>query len=105
MPRIAYVNGRYLPHAAAGIHIEDRALQFSDGVYEVIAIRSGKLMDLEPHLERLARSLSELRIRQALRKEGLKIIFNEVIRRNHIRYHAVLRRAIMAFRPKKYARA
>ena len=25
--RIAYVNGRYLPLAQAGVHIEDRALQ------------------------------------------------------------------------------
>ncbi len=29
--RVAYVNGRYLPLAQAGVHIEDRALQFADG--------------------------------------------------------------------------
>ena len=36
MPRIAYVNGRYLPHHAARVHIEDRGYQFADGVYEVM---------------------------------------------------------------------
>ena len=33
--RIAYVNGRYLPFAQAGVHVEDRALQLGDGIYEV----------------------------------------------------------------------
>jgi D-alanine transaminase len=36
--RIAYVNGRYLPHGIAGVHIEDRALQLGDGIYEVFNI-------------------------------------------------------------------
>ena len=36
MSRVAYVNGRYLRHAEAQVHIEDRGYQFSDGVYEVI---------------------------------------------------------------------
>ena len=43
--RIAYVNGRYLPHGAAGVHIEDRALQLGDGIYEVAAISGGKMID------------------------------------------------------------
>ena len=33
MPRIAYVNGRYLPHRDAAVHIEDRGYQFADAVY------------------------------------------------------------------------
>ena len=36
MPRQAYVNGRYLPHRQAAVHIEDRGFQFADGVYEVV---------------------------------------------------------------------
>jgi D-alanine transaminase len=35
MSRIAYVNGRYLPHNHAAVSIEDRGFQFADGVYEV----------------------------------------------------------------------
>ena len=38
MPRIAYVNGRYVPHAEAAVHIEDRGYQFADGVYEVCEV-------------------------------------------------------------------
>jgi D-alanine transaminase len=31
MSRIAYVNGRYLSHREARVHIEDRGYQFADG--------------------------------------------------------------------------
>ena len=55
MPRIAYVNGRYLPHSEAGVHIEDRGYQFADGVYEVCEIRHGVIVDLTRHLDRLDR--------------------------------------------------
>ncbi|MEE9289743.1 MAG: hypothetical protein V3U99_01900 [Alphaproteobacteria bacterium] len=41
MSRIVYVNGRYLPHRRAAIHVEDRGFQFADGVYEVIGVQGG----------------------------------------------------------------
>src|SRR5690606_13706213 len=51
LSRIAYVNGRYLRHAEAAVHIEDRGYQFADGVYEVCGLRDGKLMDERLHME------------------------------------------------------
>ena len=60
MPRYAYVNGRYVPHGQAAVHVEDRGFQFADGVYEVVTIVRGRMVDEEPHLDRLERSLSEL---------------------------------------------
>ena len=62
MPRASYVNGRYVPHLQAMVHIEDRGYQFADGVYEVIGVFGGCLIDVEEHLDRLERSLSELRM-------------------------------------------
>ena len=62
MSRIAYVNGRYVPHQNAVVHIEDRGYQFADGVYEVCEVRGGRLVDERRHLQRLYRSLSELAI-------------------------------------------
>jgi len=58
--RIAYVDGRYLPHGRAGVHIEDRGLQLADAIYEVCAISDGLLIDLEEHLDRMVRSLGEI---------------------------------------------
>ena len=62
MGRIAYVNGRYVRQADACVHIEDRGYQFADAVYEVWAVFGGKLADADGHMERLGRSLSELKI-------------------------------------------
>jgi D-alanine transaminase len=82
MPRDAYVNGRYVPHAEARVHVEDRAYQFADGVYEVIAVHAGKLVDEEPHLDRLGHSLSSLRIEWPMSRAALKLAMRELIRRN-----------------------
>lgn len=85
MPRIAYVNGRYVPHSEAGVHIEDRGFQFADGVYEVCEIRHGVIVDLTRHLDRLDRSLAEIRIPQPMARAALKGIIREVARRNRVR--------------------
>ncbi len=85
MTRYAYVNGRYVPHGEAAVHVEDRGYQFADGVYEVIAVRNGRLIDEKPHFTRLDRSLRELRIAPAMSDAALRLVMREVVRRNHIR--------------------
>ena len=85
MPRIAYVNGRYLPHDEAQVHIEDRGYQFGDGVYEVIAVRRQRLVDEGPHLDRLDRSLRELQIQWPMRQTGVRHVVREIVRRNRLR--------------------
>ena len=89
MSRIAYVNGRYLPLAEASVNIEDRGYQFSDGVYEVCEVKGGRLIDERRHLERLGRSLSELRIAMPMAAESLGVILREVVRRNRVRWGIV----------------
>lgn len=85
MSRIAYVNGRYVPHASARVHVEDRGYQFADGVYEVTAVVDGKLVDHGPHLERLDRSLRALRIAWPMSPAALTRVEEEVVRRNRVR--------------------
>ncbi|HZL30923.1 MAG TPA: D-amino-acid transaminase [Pseudolabrys sp.] len=85
MSRIAYVNGRYLPHAQATVHIEDRGFQFADGVYEVCEVRGGQLVDEARHMARLARSLNELRIAPPMAASSLAVVMRETIRRNRVR--------------------
>ncbi len=89
MSRIAYVNGRYLPFADAKVHVEDRGYQFGDGVYEVCEVRGGRLIDERRHLQRLERSLGELRIRMPMSTRALGIIMREVVGRNRIDYGIV----------------
>ncbi|AXV15642.1 D-amino acid aminotransferase [Neorhizobium sp. SOG26] len=85
MSRIAYVNGRYLPHSDAAVHIEDRGFQFADGVYEVCEVRQGMIVDLTRHLTRLDRSLSELRMSSPMSRAALTTVIREVLRRNRVR--------------------
>ena len=84
MSRVAYVNGRYVPHAQAGVHIDDRGYQFADGVYEVIALIKGKFLDEEGHLDRLERSLGELRIASPMSRKALSHVLRETVRQNRI---------------------
>ncbi|HKY87283.1 MAG TPA: D-amino-acid transaminase, partial [Pseudorhodoplanes sp.] len=85
MSRIAYVNGQYLPRSHAAVHIEDRGYQFSDGVYEVCEVRGGRLVDQRRHMERLVRSLGELRIRLPMPLSALNVVLHEVVARNRIK--------------------
>ncbi len=84
MSRIAYVNGRYQPHRTAAVHIEDRGYQFADGVYEVVPVQRGKLIDEDLHLDRLEFSLGELEIGAPMERRALKLVLREVLRRNGI---------------------
>lgn len=84
MSRIAYVNGRYVPHREAMVHVEDRGYQFADGVYEVMAIRSGRLVRERRHFERLARSLDAIRLEMPVTERVLRVILGEMVRRNRI---------------------
>jgi D-alanine transaminase len=84
MSRVAYVNGRYVRHAEAAVSIDDRAFLFADGVYEVIEVFGGRLIGEAAHLERLARSLRELRIAPPVAEAALKLILRRLIALNRV---------------------
>jgi D-alanine transaminase len=83
--RIAYVNGRYLPHGAAAVHIEDRGLQLGDAIYEVTNVLDGVPIDEAAHLDRMERSLREIGVEMPMGRAALKLVMREVIGRNKIR--------------------
>jgi D-alanine transaminase len=103
MSRIAYVNGRYVPHREAAVHIEDRGYQFADGVYEVTAVAGGKLVDEERHLQRLARSMKELRIEPPMSEAALRFVSREVLRRNGVREGIVYIQVTRGVAPRDHA--
>jgi D-alanine transaminase len=103
MSRIAYVAGQYLPHREAAVHIEDRGFQFADGVYEVIAVVGGHLVDEAPHLARLHRSLAELRIAAPMPDSALKIVIRETVRRNGVDTGIVYLQVTRGVAPREHA--
>ncbi len=84
MARIIYVNGSYKQYEDAQIHVEDRGFQFADGVYEVCEVKQKCLVDETRHIERLQRSLKELKMELKISISALGIIMRETIRRNHV---------------------
>src|SRR4051812_8044700 len=102
MSRIAYVNGRYVPHREAQVHVEDRGYQFADGVYEVCEVRAGRLIDERRHMERLQRSLSELRIPEPMPLNSLGVVLRETVRRNRVRNGIVYLQATRGVAPRDH---
>tara|TARA_E500000331_G_scaffold161217_1_gene156242 strand:+ start:169 stop:1023 length:855 start_codon:yes stop_codon:yes gene_type:complete len=84
MPRISYVNGRFIRHSQAAVHVEDRGYQFADAVYEVIAIVRGHLVDDEPHFKRLERSLGEIKIEMPFSRAIFRLKIDELLRLNRL---------------------
>ncbi|MGH6828944.1 MAG: D-amino-acid transaminase [Rhizomicrobium sp.] len=83
--RVAYVDGRYLPHGKARVHVEDRSLQLGDGIYEVTAVAQGRPVDEEGHLDRLERSLGEIGMAMPIGRRALKLVMREMIARNRLK--------------------
>ncbi len=103
MSRIAYVNGQYVPHAEAAVHIEDRGYQFADGVYEVCEVRGGKLIDERRHMARLARSLGELRIDMPMSPAALSVVLRETVARNRVHNGLVYLQVTRGVAPRDHA--
>jgi D-alanine transaminase len=85
MVRIVYVNGSYAPYTQATVHVEDRGFQFADAAYEVCEVSGGELVDERLHMERLQRSLGELRIELPMTMRALGFVLRETVRRNRVR--------------------
>lgn len=79
---IVYLNGKFLPIEQASVSVMDRGFIFGDGVYEVIPAYGGRLFRLGQHLERLARSLGEIRLNNPLSSENWRQCLQELVVRN-----------------------
>lgn len=84
MTRTVYVNGDYLPEDQATISIFDRGFLMADGVYEVVSVLDGKLLDFDGHLVRLKRSLSELAMDNPLHDDDYLTAFRALVEKNAI---------------------
>jgi D-alanine transaminase len=82
MPRIAYVNGAYVPLAEAAVSIEDRGYQFADGVYEVAAALDRRLFDWDAHVARLRRNLAALSIDEPMSPRALDLVGRRLLAKN-----------------------
>ena len=66
---MVYLNGEFIDKADANISVMDRGFLFGDGVYEVIPVYNRQVFRLNPHLDRLQRSLDAVGIRNPYTNE------------------------------------
>ena len=84
MPRIAYVNGAFVPLDEARVSVLDRGFLFADGIYEVTAVIDGRLVDEASHLARLERSTAEIGLALPETPERISAIQKELVARNDL---------------------
>lgn len=84
MSRTVYVNGAFVPEEQAKISVFDRGFIFGDGVYEVVPVISGKLVDKQYFLERLDRSLDELSIAWPCTKQEYMEVMEQLVESNQL---------------------
>lgn len=103
MSSIAYVNGDYTPLRDAHVSIEDRGYQFADGIYEVCLYINGRYWDFDGHLDRMERSLRELRMAAPMSRRALQIVMSELVRRNGLTDALVYIQATRGVAPRNHA--
>jgi len=84
MSKMAWVNGVYVAADEARISPFDRGFLFADGVYEVTAVYGGRLVDMERHLDRLERSLRELKFGALPDRKELEEVHRRLVADNGI---------------------
>ena len=81
---IVYINGEFCDAKDAKISPFDRGFIFGDGIYEVVPVVAGKLVDRADFWERFERSLAQIELTLPLPKEKYEEVFYEIIKRNGI---------------------
>jgi len=85
MSRIVFVNGKFVKEQEAVISIFDRGFIFGDGIYEVVPVIRGKIIDRDYFLERLERSLFELSIPWPCSEQEYIQMMNALIEKNELK--------------------
>ena len=84
MTKITYINGKYLEHEKAFIHVDDRGNLFSDGVYEVMLVKNNVILDFNEHIERLFNSLQGIKINFIIAADEIYHIIQKLCELNNL---------------------
>lgn len=82
---IVFLNGEFLPKDKAKISVFDRGFIFGDGIYEVVPVMNGVLIDKIEFWERFKRSLKEISLNLPYKDSEFESILNELIAKNALK--------------------
>lgn len=80
---IVYLNGELVPYDQAKIGVEDRSVQFADGIYEVVRYYGGRPFRMDDHMARLERSAAGIDLSIPSASE-LVAAMDELVRRQNL---------------------
>ncbi len=103
MSKIVYFNNKYIQFKDAKIPIEDRGLQFSDSVYEVIKVINKKIFDFDFHMRRLKYSSGELNFNYKINKKLLKSIFEKLVIKNKLSNGIIYLQITRGIQPREHS--
>ena len=83
--RQVYINGEFKKEDEAKVSIFDRGLLFSDSVYEVTSVINSKLIDFKYHVERLDRSMEELKFKTPIDHDEILAFHRKLIELNNLK--------------------
>ena len=81
---LIYIDGEFLPKAAAKVSVFDHGLLYGDGVFEGIRSYNGRVFKLDEHLERLYDSAKSIMLQIPIPIETMKEQVLETLRLNHL---------------------
>ena len=84
MSRTVYVNGTFFAKEDARVSVFDRGFLFGDGVYEVIPVLNGRIVEMSHAIERLNRSLGEITMAWPCSREEFKRVLEDLRQRNQL---------------------
>ncbi|MDD3344513.1 MAG: D-amino-acid transaminase, partial [Sulfurospirillaceae bacterium] len=84
MSSIVFLNGDFCKEEDAKVSIFDRGYLFGDGIYEVVPVINGKVIDKEPFFERFDGSLSKIGLKAPFCKTEISAILDTLIAKNDL---------------------
>lgn len=103
MGPIGLLDGKIIDLSEKIVEMEDRGYQFGDGVYEVTRVYNGRPFGLKPHMDRLYRSLRELRIPATYTFEELAEFHERLIKESGLTEAAIYLQITRGVAPRAHA--
>jgi branched-chain amino acid aminotransferase len=79
-----FLNGQFVPEAAATVSVFDRSFLYGDGLFETMLVSNGKPFRWTQHMERLERGTGFLGIKIPFTQEALAGFAAELVERNQM---------------------
>lgn len=102
MDNIVFLNGDFCKAEDAKVSIFDRGYLFGDGIYEVVPVINGKVIDKEPFFERFDGSMSKIGLKAPYCKQEVIAILDTLIEKNNLKEGGIYMQVTRGVAPREF---